>query len=348
MSTSLLELINVSCQFGTVEAVKSVSFTVQRGEFVTLLGPSGCGKTTTLRLIAGFEVPDSGAIRFQDEVFADTSTFVQPKDRHIGMVFQDYALFPHLNVAQNIGFGFQADKREKANRVAELLDLVGLRGFDNRTPFELSGGEQQRVALARALAPTPGMLLLDEPFSSLDAALRVQLRSEMRAILRQIGTTCIFVTHAQDEALSLSDRVAVMFNGRIAQIASPQEVYETPVSLDVATFVGEANLIAGNAYGDYAETVIGRVELREPAVGRVTLLVRPEAVEVFSEASGEGGYEARVLWSEYYGHDQRVGLTIGDRTTIIARVGTKGFLPTGDNVLIKINQKVKAYSAVSA
>lgn len=343
MPTSLLELVNVSRQFGTVEAVKSVSFSVQQGEFVTLLGPSGCGKTTTLRLIAGFEVPDSGTIRFQGKALADKSTFVQPKDRHIGMVFQDYALFPHLNVAQNISFGFQSNKQEKAARVVELLELVGLRGFENRMPFELSGGEQQRVALARALAPAPGMLLLDEPFSSLDAALRVQLRSEMRSILRQIGTTCIFVTHAQDEALSLSDRVAVMFEGRIAQVAPPQEIYETPATLDVATFVGEANLIAGEAYGDYAETALGRIWLLEPTNGHVRLLIRPEMIQILSEGSGEDGHTARILWSEYYGHDRRIGLAIGDGTRLVARVGSKETLPTGSEVIIRLSQKMNAF-----
>lgn len=348
LPTSLLELINVSCQFEAVEAVKSVSFTVQQGEFVTLLGPSGCGKTTTLRLIAGFEVPDSGVIRFQGEVFADKNTFVQPQNRQIGMVFQDYALFPHLNVAQNIVFGLQADNREKAARLSELLELVGLRGFNDRMPYELSGGEQQRVALARALAPAPKMLLLDEPFSSLDAALRVQLRAEMRTILRQIGTTCIFVTHAQDEALSLSDRVAVMFGGRIAQVALPEEVYETPASLEVATFVGEANLLAGEAQGSYAETILGRIELLEPAAGSVTLLIRPEAVHLAPETGGEEGMRGRILWTEYYGHDRRVGVTTGDGTVIIARVGARGFLPKGGNVTISVDQKVKAYGSESS
>jgi iron(III) transport system ATP-binding protein len=338
---SLLELINVSRHFGDVQAVKGISFNVQQGQFLTLLGPSGCGKTTTLRLIAGFEVPDGGIIRFKNRTFADKNTFVPPKDRQIGMVFQDYALFPHLNVAQNVGFGLLSDKRKTVARVAEMLELVGLRGFDERMPFELSGGQQQRVALARALAPEPGVLLLDEPFSSLDAALRAQVRSEMRAILRQTRTTCIFVTHSQDEALSLSDQVGVMFEGRVAQIATPETLYERPATLDVATFVGEANLIPGEAYGEHAESALGQVALVEPASGRVTLLIRPEFVQI-ADAQSEG-VSAQILWSEYYGHDRRIGLKLANGTQITARVAVSQPVRPGDTLRVNVQTRVRAY-----
>jgi iron(III) transport system ATP-binding protein len=316
---SLLQLVNVSRHFGPIKAVDGISLDVQQGQFVTLLGPSGCGKTTTLRLIAGFEKPDTGTIRFRGSVFADQYTFVEPKDRRIGMVFQDYALFPHLNVAQNVGFGVQLSRGAKTARVDELLALVGLEGFEERMPFELSGGQQQRVALARALAPAPDLLLLDEPFSSLDAALRVQLRSEMRSILRQTHTTCIFVTHAQDEALSLSDSVAVIIDGKLAQVASPEILYEQPATLEVATFVGEANLISGDAYGDYAETILGNIPLLKPAFGPVKLMVRPESIE-FESTDREIETPAQVCWQEYYGHERRIGLSLADGTPITARV----------------------------
>lgn len=339
---NLLELSHVSRHFGNIKAVDSISFAVQAGQFVTLLGPSGCGKTTTLRLIAGFETPDNGAIRFQNQAIADRNIFVPPKDRHIGMVFQDYALFPHLNVAQNIGFGLQKNVNKKTTRIAEMLELVGLEGLEARMPFELSGGQQQRVALARALAPAPAMLLLDEPFSSLDAALRAQLRTEMRAILRRTGITCIFVSHAQDEALSLSDIVVVMFNGKTAQIAPPEMLYNYPATLEVATFVGEANLISGVAHGTFAETPLGKNELLQPASGKGQILIRPEAVEFLPKESDEG-VSAHVLWSEYYGHDRRIGLNLSNGTQITARIASTYDLLLDTEVRVRVRGRVMFY-----
>src|SRR5688572_16636321 len=206
-----LEVEKISKHFNGNEVVKNFSLEAEAGEFITLLGPSGCGKTTSLRLLAGFERPDSGIIKIAGEVVASKSQYLPAEKRRVGMVFQDYALFPHVNVLGNIGFGLQG--KEKQKRAKEMLSLVGLDGFGERMPHELSGGQQQRVALARALAPQPNVMLLDEPFSNLDTSLRQQVRGEVRNILREAGTTTIFVTHDQEEALSLSDRVAVMFEG---------------------------------------------------------------------------------------------------------------------------------------
>jgi iron(III) transport system ATP-binding protein len=327
--TALLELQHVSRSYGDVAAVRGLSLQVQAGEFVTLLGPSGCGKTTTLRLIAGFEPADTGTVTLNGRVIAGGKTFVQPEHRHIGMVFQDYALFPHLNVAQNIAFGLAGSKQEKAARVADMLELVGLQGTDTRLPSELSGGQQQRVALARALAPQPDILLLDEPFSNLDAALRAEVRGEVREILRTAHTTCIFVTHDQQEALSLSDRVAVMFAGQIAQIAPPTVIYEQPASRAVASFVGEANWLKGEAHGDAADCALGQVKLIEPAHGQVSLLIRPEQVHI-RDYRGDG-VQGRVIWREYYGHDQRIGVKLETGETLVARTDTSFRTAVGEN-----------------
>lgn len=340
--TNLLQLQNVSRQFADVKAVNAVSLDVQAGQFITLLGPSGCGKTTTLRLIAGFEAPDGGSIYFKDRLIAGQGVFVPPKDRHIGMVFQDYALFPHLNVSQNIAFGLRSSRAVKQARVAEMLELVSLQDYATRMPYELSGGQQQRVALARALAPNPDMLLLDEPFSNLDAALRVQVRSEMRAILRAANSTCIFVTHSQEEALSLSDQVVVMFNGQVLQTASPKALYENPKTPEIAAFVGEANMLEGHASGDTANCVLGKVPLLSPAQGKVWLLIRPERLTLLP-ARTENTIAARVLWQEYYGHDQRMGVVLSDDTQLIIRLDVWQEASIGGQVFVQVNGPALAY-----
>ncbi|MDQ3346072.1 MAG: ABC transporter ATP-binding protein, partial [Chloroflexota bacterium] len=241
--------------FDDVIAVDGVDLDVRRGEFLSVLGPSGCGKTTLLRLVAGFERPDSGGIEIGGRVVAGPRRHLPPEQRHIGMVFQESALFPHLDVAGNIGFGLP--RRDRESRIAELVALVGMAGLQRRMPHELSGGQQQRVALARALAPHPALILLDEPFSSLDATLRSQLRVDVREILRSAGATTLFVTHDQGEALEISDRVAVMRAGRIEQVSTPAELYLRPVNRFVAGFVGEANLLPGEVRHGEVETLVG-------------------------------------------------------------------------------------------
>ena len=263
--------------FDDVIAVDGVDLDVRRGEFLSVLGPSGCGKTTLLRLVAGFERPDSGGIEIGGRVVAGPRRHLPPEQRHIGMVFQESALFPHLDVAGNIGFGLP--RRDRESRIAELIALVGMAGLQRRMPHELSGGQQQRVALARALAPHPALILLDEPFSSLDATLRSQLRVDVREILRSAGATTLFVTHDQGEALEISDRVAVMRAGCIEQVSTPAELYLRPVNRFVAGFVGEANLLPGEVRHGEVETLVGRFRGEPGALAdgvRAEVLLRPE------------------------------------------------------------------------
>ena len=276
-----LRTLSLSKRFGSVVAVDDVDLAVPAGEFLAVLGPSGCGKTTLLRLVAGFERPDAGGIEIDGAAVAGPRRHVPPEARRIGMVFQESALFPHLDVAANIGFGLPRRRREQ--RVAELVALVGLAGLQRRMPHELSGGQQQRVALARALAPDPALILLDEPFSSLDATLRSQLRGEVREILRAAGATTIFVTHDQGEALEISDRIAVMRAGRIEQVSTPDELYLRPVNRFVAGFVGEANLLPGEVRHGEVQTIVGRFRAANGALAdgtRAEVLLRPEQLHM--------------------------------------------------------------------
>ena len=234
---TFLQIKNVSKTFGNAEAVKDFDLTIEKGELVSFLGPSGCGKTTTLRMVAGFEVPSGGSIVINNEDITNTP----PNQRDVGMVFQSYALFPNMTVADNIGFGLKVAKKspeETKSRVKEMLALINMPEYGDRYPSQLSGGQQQRVALARALALRPEVLLLDEPLSALDAKIRVSLRSEIRSIQRQLGITAIYVTHDQEEALSISDRVVVMYKGHMEQVGTPFEIYNFPATEFVASFVG--------------------------------------------------------------------------------------------------------------
>jgi iron(III) transport system ATP-binding protein len=280
-----LRTLALTKHFGEVTAVDAVDLDVRDGEFLAVLGPSGCGKTTLLRLVAGFERPDGGGVELGGRVVSGPRTWVAPEDRRIGMVFQESALFPHLDVAGNIGFGLPRHGREE--RVAEMVALVGLSGLQRRMPHELSGGQQQRVALARALAPDPTVILLDEPFSSLDATLRAQLRVEVREILRRAGATALFVTHDQAEALEISDRVAVMRAGRIEQVSTPTELYLRPANRFVAGFVGEANLLVGEVRHGEVQTLAGRFRAADDALAdgsRAEVLLRPEQLHMLPVA----------------------------------------------------------------
>lgn len=331
---------NLTKYYDDVSAVENVSLNVRAGEFLTILGPSGCGKTTTLRLIAGFETPTSGTIRIGDKMVAADHQFMPPERRNIGMVFQDYALFPHVNVANNVGFGLRGRGKDKEQRVKRMLSLVGLSEYGHRMPYELSGGQQQRVALARALAPNPDILLLDEPFSNLDTALRSQVRADVREILHETETTAIFVTHDQEEALSLSDEIAVIFLGKLAQVATPHAIYNRPISKQVAQFIGEANFLPANAQGMIATSPLGTVKLFHEKSGDVQLMIRPEALRL---SVGERGTAAKVLWREFYGHMQRVGIVLEDGTELIARTGVDIYYKRDQNVRVTLGLPVLAF-----
>ena len=327
-TTLTVELVDVHKAFGVVEAVRGVSLVLPSGAITTLLGPSGCGKTTTLRLVAGFEAPDAGEVLIGGRSVAGTATWVPPEERRVGMVFQQLALFPHLDVAGNVGYGLAGWTRDRRrSRVAELLDLVGLAGYDRRRPDELSGGQAQRVALARALATHPEVVVLDEPFSSLDVSLRAELRAEVRRILRAEAATALLVTHDQDEALAMGDQVAVMLDGRIAQVGPPEAVYVGPAGAAVASFLGDANLFSGDIRAGVLETVMGPVPLAGPD-GFATLLVRPEDLELDEVADGAGV----VVDVEYYGHDQLVSVHLSDGHVLRARLHAHRRLRVGTRV----------------
>ncbi len=283
--------------------VRDVDFAVDDGEIFALLGPSGCGKTTTLRLIAGFEHADRGTIALHDRTITDSTTHVAPEQRGIGLVFQDYALFPHLTVLENVMFGLpDLPKEERQARAEEALSMVGLERFTDRAPHQLSGGQQQRVALARTLAPQPELILLDEPFSNLDALLRQGTRQEVRALLKERGMSAVLVTHDQEEALSFADRVGVMRGGQIEQVGTPEEVYYQPRTLFVAQFLGRTNLLLSQAAGLEAETPLGRVSLNREAAGTVLLSLRPEHLTLDhpDHATGPVG---TIIGRAFKGHD---------------------------------------------
>ena len=336
-----LSLAGIVKRFGAVAAVDGVDLEVATGELLALLGPSGCGKTTTLRLAAGFEHPDAGTVTLGGEVVAGPERFVAPERRRIGVVFQDYALFPHLSVAGNVGYGVR-DRTRRPSRVAEMLDLVGLADKARRRPHELSGGEQQRVAIARALAPDPAIVLLDEPFSNLDAALRVRVRDEVRDILTAAGATAVFVTHDQEEALSLADRVAVMSSGRLLQVGAPNELYEQPADRFVAMFVGDADLLPGEFDGTRVTTALGaHLPTRALPHGPVGVVLRPECLRLRLDGSGPGAIR-RIT---YFGHDQVLEVALLDGGRVHARIGPGSSLRVGDRVAVSIVGGVVAFPA---
>lgn len=350
-----LSVVEIEKTFGTISAVDKVSFELEKREFLSLLGPSGCGKTTILRLIAGFERPDAGQILLDGRKLLP----VPPEKRQIGFVFQNYALFPHMTVARNIAYGVRFDRRiDTQRRVEELLDLVDLRGFERRRPAELSSGQSQRVALARALAPKPAILLLDEPLSALDAKLRESLRSEIRRIQQEIRLSAIYVTHDQEEALALSDRIGVINEGRIEQIGTPKAIYRHPETTFVASFIGHTNRLEGIVIGYVDECMqvkVGRELLlvadsgaasgrrttrsgRTTCGGRVTLFIKEEDLHL--DGSGKNTLIAQVKRIEYRG-DATVIALVSPLGSLRARIaGTKEDLPgIGGRVTVGFEEK---------
>ncbi len=322
-----VELDRLTKRFGTAAAVVGLSLAVGRGEFFTLLGPSGCGKTTTLRIVAGLVEPDEGHVRFDGK---DVTRW-PPWDRNLGMVFQNYALWPHMTVFDNVAFGLverRVPRDEVRRRVAEALEKVGLAGMEDRVPSQLSGGQQQRVALARALVVRPGLLLLDEPFSNLDAKLRVQMRAELARLQRELGITTLYVTHDQEEALVLSDRVAVLDAGRLVQAGTPRELYERPKDVFVADFLGGANLLPGvvlrRGHGE-AEVQVGDARLVVAAEADVAheqpvwLSVRPEHLELSPGPALPGSLSGTVRATDYLGWTLQAEVTLADGRRVQVR-----------------------------
>ncbi len=315
---SFLALDNIKKSFGQTQVVKDFNMSIEKGEFVSFLGPSGCGKTTVLRMIAGFESPSDGTISINGK----NQNRLKTNQRNIGMVFQAYALFPNMTVFDNVAFGLKVagkPKEEIETRVKEMLALIRLDHLADRYPYQMSGGQQQRVALARALAPKPQVLLLDEPLSALDAKIRVSLREEIRQIQRQLGITTVFVTHDQEEALSISDRIVVMNAGRAEQIGTPSEIYNRPNTRFVASFVGTLNIIEAIVVDPSANTVkVGdnTVRLREPVgalkVGdKISIALRPEAGSLSESAKGDTAIVGNVISSHFLGSVIRTKMDVG-------------------------------------
>ncbi len=317
---SAVEIRAVTKAFGELRAVDGVDLDIREGTICALLGPSGCGKTTLLRLVAGFDRPDAGSIRIDGNEVAGPNGVKPPEQRHVGMVFQDYALFPHLDVAGNVGYGL--DREARTERVAEVLALVGLEGLGARRVHDLSGGQQQRVALARAIAPGTRVILLDEPFSNLDAGLRERLRREMREILSRAGVTALLVTHDQEEALSIASSVAVMHAGKIVQVGTPEEVYSRPATGWVADFLGDTDVFPGHASPGRVEFELATLQIEAGFEGPADVLIRPESIALSSGArpSSPSARRGKVVARRFYGHDQLVEVELEDGPTIRSRL----------------------------
>ena len=345
MSDSIVSLIGVEKSFGKNKVVKNMNVEIKEGEFLTLLGPSGCGKTTTLRMIAGFEEVSSGTIKVQGESVADK----EPYERDVNTVFQNYALFPHMTVFDNIAYGLKIRKRPKdeiIKRVNEMLDLVQLKGYEKRKPDELSGGQKQRVAIARALVNNPKVLLLDEPLGALDLKLRKQMQVELKRLQKKLGITFVYVTHDQEEALTMSDRIAVMNEGVIEQLATPREIYDRPLTRFVAGFIGESNIFDGKVKDVHngiidVETSAGTMKVKGngfEAGEDIHISVRPEYIKVGGDGAEGFDLEGKIKDYIYMGTFVKTSVDLKDNTEIkYSRFEKDDNFKEGDSVNIYWN-----------
>ena len=338
---ALLSIADLSVSFGATSVLKSVSLNLEKGNLLAVLGSSGAGKSTLLRLIAGFERVGEGSITLDGKLLSSESKLVPPEKRDIGIVPQDAALFPHLSVAENIGFGLRSlSSAEKAARVSELLALTRMSEFASRKPDQLSGGQAQRVALARALAPRPKLILLDEPFSALDAELRAELREQVRSVLQAEGATAILVTHDQEEALSLADQVAVLRDGEIIQVGTPAEIYNSPADVGIATFLGDSVLVDGEVVGGKVSTELGMLTpLNQVVEGtRGVVAIRSENFYLQPNPNGEGEVVGRV----FFGHDAVLEVKL-PKITIRARSNGPFAPEVGMKVTVWVRGSVNFY-----
>lgn len=334
MSNIAVRCTDLTKNFGKQPAVRGINLEVREGGFLAILGPSGCGKTTLLRLIAGSETPDAGTIEVGGRIVSGNGLFVPPEKRRVGIVFQEYALFTHLDVSANIGFGLPKDDRRQ-ERILEMLTMVGLNGYERRMPHELSGGEQQRVALARALAPSPEVLLMDEPFSNLDADLRLRIRTEVKDILTSTGATVIFVTHDQEEAFFMGEHVGVMNEGNLEQVDLPETIFHRPSTPFVAQFVGVADFLDGEVRDGTVDSEIGILPLRQemPAGTRVKVMIRPDLIDIHPDEKGAGVIIDRV----FQGINYLYRLQLPSGATIQCQKHHHRSYPVNTRVAIRIN-----------
>lgn len=342
MSDIIVKIDSVNKKYGDNHVVRNLNMEVHEGEFLTMLGPSGCGKTTTLRMIAGFETPTDGDIYIEGQKIQNT----EPYDREVNTVFQNYALFPHMTIYENVAFGLtikKVSKNEIKKRVTEMLELVQLAGYENRKPSQLSGGQKQRVAIARALINRPKVLLLDEPLGALDLKLRKQMQFELKRLQRKLGITFIYVTHDQEEALTMSDRIAIMYGGNLEQIGTPKEIYETPASKFVGDFIGESNIfygVAGNICGDSAEIKVesGEISVMASEVKEneiVYVLVRPENIKLSTKPVKGFSILGKVKEHVYIGNVNKTIVSLSEGMEIKMNTSTKSdLIPVGTEVCV--------------
>lgn len=331
----IIDFEKITIKYNNITAINNLSFDVSKNEIVALLGPSGCGKSTILRAIAGFETVDSGKILINDSIATEKRILILPEKRQIGMVFQDFALFPHLSIKQNIAFGLKGGKQIIQKRVADLLKLIKMEAFGDRMPHEISGGQQQRVAVARALAPKPDIILLDEPFSSLDSALRTQLREEIRDIFKAENVSALIVTHDQAEAFEFADRIIVLKDGEKVQEGSPKMIYQSPVNEWCAKFVGHANFLDGELAQQELQRQLHFLDDKQQKDDACRLMVRPENVHIATELNG--GLTGMVIGSSFVGESEMIKVKLNNGVVFQVKSNPLNFDHMGKEVGLNID-----------